>query len=289
MIDGVDVDRSSGKIAILGNCDIGPITSALSQLLPRYTIKHLMLKNYRDLQDCISSNLSDNDLIFVNSTHLRGGAPVAPNPNVIVYPRIYFNAFHPDSVYIWKDKNILMPNYHSGIATACYMRGLSVKQAVGLFNRSSYEKPGYMDAWDESFNKLKREFELLEFDFDFFFKRVKRSGVFMHSQNHPTRATFVALAMLLAIRAGAPATIIEQSVVISDALALSNWPIYPEIGEIYASAGAYLWRSDLGYMGLEEYVASEFKLFKDMGLTSDSMRLAAPASMSRLNALLESC
>lgn len=273
------------KIGVLGNCDTGAITTSLRQLVLEASVTPLALKG-AGLSDYLDANLPDFDLIFVNSSTYVADRGRDVDPRVIVYPQITFRPFHPDCCYVWLSNNSLIENYNSAICVGCFVRGLSVEQTVSCFNKEVYDYLGYFSRWDDGVKKLKHDFEHYNVDFTKFFLRAKRSGVFMHSINHPTKDAFTALSALLAMKIGASEDALDKPVFFPDPLANFAWPVYPEIGEIFSAPGAYVWLYAGKYLGLHDFISAEFDRYKSKGLTREGIRFADACFQDKLDALL---
>jgi hypothetical protein len=145
---------------------------------------------------------------------------------------------------------------------------MSISKTVALFNEKTFEKLGYFDAWNSSVEVLRNYFfqtDLKEYFHDFLLK-IKRSGCFMHSYNHPKISVMVELAKIAAKAAGIQ--VIRQVIPgeLNDGLNEIVWPVYPEIADdLGLDCGCYRWKLGNQYIdSLESYVASVFRYYEDL-------------------------
>jgi hypothetical protein len=187
---------------------------------------------------------------------------------MIKVPIISFMAFHPDCTYLrQKDTGqVLSPNYNSGIAVWGYLNGLEVKDCARLFNRQVFADLGYLSAWEASVRYLQGTFSRTDVEFNLFMPRVKRTGIFMHTFNHPKLIALSRIAQIASRKMGAPDSILEDDVEAPDGLGvLGSWPVYPEIGDNLAVPSSYRWRPG-GLSSLDEYLAAVYRIYDALDL-----------------------
>jgi hypothetical protein len=193
--------------------------------------------------------------------------------SIIRYPSIFFKAFHPDLTYVGRNTTggLVEPHYNSALCVWSFVNDVPASRAAKLFSGDVFAELGYFDAWNSSVDALRLEFEKCDMDFRGFFLKVKRTGAFMHSFNHPKAATLVAVARCVAHGLGEPASVLETPVTIFDALAQWDWPIYPEIGEYYGLVTDYQWTIEGEVLGLESYIEYMYNIYGTLNLKKDNL------------------
>jgi hypothetical protein len=189
------------------------------------------------------------------------------------YPTSRFRAFHPDCCYVGvkATNSLIFPAYNSAICVGGYLRGLTQAQVHDLFCAEVFGELGYLDEWGPSVAGLEAEFTECSMDFRPYYLKVKRLGAFMHSMNHPKVEAIVTLARFIALGFGASKAALEMPVAMSDGLATLDWPLYPEIGEVYGFPGSYSWRMDGQLLGLRPFIERSFERYAELGLTAEGV------------------
>ncbi len=286
-----------GRIGVWGVCDTGGISITLRNLLPDAEVTALLQPNdpaehaawfasFRDTQDVLvvaASRALPAEVIGMEEAGFR----------IIRYPVTYFRAFHPDLFYVGRrsDKKLIEPAYNSGICVWCYVNDVSRERAASLFNHDTYAALGYYDQWEPNVATLQAEYDKYGLDFRAFYLKVKRTGAFMHSINHPKAETLTALGKVIARKLGAPESVMDAPIRIPDGLAHLDWPVYPEIGRFYGVRSTYRWtvpRNDLPPLGLQDFIARSYKRYQELGLVrSDIFYDLASRADAVLPSLLE--
>jgi hypothetical protein len=128
---------------------------------------------------------------------------------------------------------------------------------VRLFNRKTYAALGYFNRWPTSVAAMKESFDSAGLDFNRFYLGVKREGAFMHTVNHPKPPALVRLSKMLAIQAGADASVWNKEFHVNDGLGrVESWPVYPEVAHELGLPGSQSWLLNRGQTveGFRAYV-----------------------------------
>jgi hypothetical protein len=136
--------------------------------------------------------------------------------------------------------------------------------------------------------RLRHHFQGCSLDFDRFYLHVKRTGVFMHTVNHPTAAAIVMFAKCIAMRLGATERLWDTPIEITDEQTnLARWPIYPEVGRRLAGPAAYDWVLNGRHYDLEQFIVMSYRHYAESGTQRDGIELnASPEVRQRFDQVL---
>jgi hypothetical protein len=262
------------RIVVTGNCTANGLTAALQIIFPRDSVERYHL--WEDDGASIASALVDADAWIAypspkNHDLLeRSGTRAAQ----IVCPPVIFSGFHPDMVYAWRDGSVFRGaagDGHSAIGLWAWRRGLDVPDAVRLFSPETFRRLGYYAAYKAEIEPLRDAFTRSGLDFSFFWRRVKRMGVFMHTINHPRIDVLVLLAKLLALELGMPPELLQQPLeryVPDELLPIAVWPVYPDLAVHLGVSGSYLFSFSRFAHSLEEFLEMQWEAYGDIDPSS---------------------
>jgi Polysaccharide biosynthesis enzyme WcbI len=211
------------KIHVVGPCQTIPIAACLALMNPDVRVERLAAN--ADLgalgPDDVVLRQRDRPLEMIGKQR----------HNEIVYPGVWFNAFHPDVVYLigpWGAVPPPLGSDHSSLVLYAWHRGMSAAQTAKLFSEPVFEALRFLDCWDESKRALLDEGRSLGFPFEAMFARLERYGCFMHSPIHPALVVMAELARELARRAGLTAVVPAPEQYLDDPMLRGVvWPFYP--------------------------------------------------------------
>jgi Polysaccharide biosynthesis enzyme WcbI len=289
------------KFIVFGNCQTGGVAASLSLLMPEAEIKsELASTNVAALEVALREHTKVNDarLIMHDSVHriIDSHAhlqTILPEETIVI-PTITFAAFHPDIQYGFHAGNTvksgLGSDWNSQILLWAYMNKLGEQEARELFCEKVYQSVGYFDHWTLSASLLKLAFETCAFDFGRWMRSVQRCGVFMHGINHPLPIALSNLAIQIVERvyAGKHSRIEDVHQYVTDYLADSVWPIYPEIADELGVAGGYRWRVGRRCVQLDEFISLCYEAWDSIDLRKLDINLI-PALSQRVNIALLQC
>ncbi len=268
-------------ILVSSNCQTEGIAEALSVMLPeKLIIQAQMLPGHdglKYLEDVLTENVetlvTSNPLCFTDTF-----PTLYSNIQVIKVPQITFSAFHPDLVYACAPDGsfikCLDSTYHSALCLWAWKNNLPWEDTIKLFNKNTFYELGYLNSWEQSVKDLKNKFASTKLDFNHFWRAVKRSGLFMHSIDHPSIFTLSELTKQIAILLGADQNLLNEPThrVLSDRLTAVRWPIYPDFGERFGLVGMYKWKIRKKiYCSLEEYTRKAFDSYNSIGFKKDEI------------------
>jgi hypothetical protein len=240
----------SRSIVVSGNCQISGIASALRLLFPDDVVMEYPLHVDLGRTEEFDAQLARAD-VWVTMTHHDNEAMetrTRTHALQVQVPVLNFNGFHPDLVYAIRDGGSIfrgVSDYHSAIGLWAWRRGIDPAHALALFTPDAFRRLGYYSCYGTAVELLRASFDEAGLDFAEFWLRAKRSGVFMHTVNHPCIAPLVLVAKQVARRIGAPPGIMSDPLdrYLEDSLVASIvWPVYPAIARYLGVPGSYRFR-----------------------------------------------
>ncbi len=258
------------KIYVAGNCQSVPLAACVAAMNPRVNVERL------DVNVDPLAIASDGDLIFRQRNPRVAWTRRPPRHNEILYPRVWFNAFHPDLVYVAHTPAAVAPPMgmcHSSLVLYGWHRALSVAQTAKLFCDPVFERLSFFRSWDAAKRALLEEGECVGFPLGALFDGWARSGAFMHSCAHPALSVVADIARGLARRAELSVALDAPEYYLNDPLLnLGVWPIYPEIADRLGCAGSYAfkaahpaaWMTTPDIFELDEFIARSFEAYGHM-------------------------
>lgn len=249
-----DGARARGRrIAVTANCQAAGIISALRFLLPDDEVVAAGTHRIRRPGGLASTAalIRGADAWVVMPALPEYGALVAAvgreGPPQTRCPSLHFGGFHPDVVIARTPDGLVRTpdDYQSGIGLWAWRNGLSPAEAAGLFTEDTFEALGYFDRYDLELAGMADAFAACELDFGPVWRRIKRVGVFMHTNNHASGPFINAVSRQLGARLGARQRLLAEPIdrYLRDQQAAGPiWPVYPAIGERLGFAGSYRFR-----------------------------------------------
>ncbi|HEX3551362.1 MAG TPA: GSCFA domain-containing protein, partial [Candidatus Elarobacter sp.] len=252
------------KVYVVGNCQAPAIALCLSRMNPGITAEAYEI-------DVDATKLAaPGDVIFRQRVPWETFTKRELAPNEIMFPQIWFNGFHPDSVYVAEGNTFIdspLGQYHSSLAFWGWQHGLSVERTLELFTGPVFEHLNFFRFWNAARHAQLAEANDAGFPFDALLARWRQLGCFMHSVNHPKLVAIADLSRALAARAGIEVVVERPEDYLEDPLLRSSvWPIYPEIGKHLGIPGAYAFKPpgpslETQPMGLRDFVAASFATY----------------------------
>lgn len=291
------------KILVSSNCQTGGVSAALQQFIPNAELVPFYLPDSSDLDSIskLKDAVSSSDIWVSSGLYdliLNSDTELYKKTQLIKFPSIEFSAFHPDLCYAKKKSSnqvTKINNYNSAIGVWCYSQEIDSSDAMSFFNLDNYLRLGYLNQWDRSVSLLKSKFIASDFtllEFHNFFNTVKRSGVFMYSDNHPHINVLIELSRLIAMKIGVnDKKILHRDIYVGDGLLLSTiWPVYDEVAYALAFEGNYIWQisSSKILVGIKEYLDYAYDCYQQEEITpSDIDIFYGGSNLDKLNNFLK--
>ena len=211
--------------------------------------------------------------VLLAQTSMFDPPPLPPDrPPTLMWPHIYFPAFHPDIVYVRSRTNGAFINspvgpYNSSLALFGFLSGRSAAATLNLFNRETMEAFGF-DQFADSREALFCACEQIEFPISDAFMKWIRRGCFMHTINHPKLYVIEDLARIVLQKLNIPVRNEPSGDYLIDNLQGIVWPVYPDIGETLGIQGGYTFKRSSEcsphprYLDLEDVVFGSFEIYQ---------------------------
>lgn len=262
------------KIVVTSNCMTGGLTAAFRAIFPGAEV--VAIPRVGVDETVLFEHVGSANQWFVSGpidliNEVRGA--IAPRTiDVVEFPEIYFNAFHPDQVYAWMRDGSLVESaagpYNSAIVLWAWQHHLSIEQTLSLFDPAVMEALGYHERWPASVERLKLDFAPFpHLDYREFIEPLRRFGCFMHTVNHPKGVAIVRLARILA-REIDPWIKVDQ-VPLEDLLvdtlfnASFSCAMYPSIANALGTTSDFRWKlEDHSLIDLREFVSRSFRSYE---------------------------
>jgi hypothetical protein len=273
------------KGLILGNCQISGLAKCMRVMNPSLEIESIGMSSIEKDVDYVRDQLRRSDLVFLQTNAKNRFAELFSDESdrVLLYPRIYFAAYHPDIVYLQSAGRLVetsLGHYNSKLVLAGYLKGLTVRETTALFNRKVFQRIGYLDAWASALSVFLRDFRQTSLTLHDAPSKWLRRGCFMYSINHPKLLVLADLARTMLLARGLEVrTSNPEEYVQDDFKAGPIWPVYPEIAAAYGIEGDYCFKtpandSDLRILDLSEFVEQSFAVYANLPrdtLTADRL------------------
>jgi polysaccharide biosynthesis acetyltransferase WcbI-like protein len=253
------------KIVVSSNCQTGGIAAAIAAMLPHDRVVAAPHTGADASRQALRREL-DNADVWVTSAERRQIDDLAQHvrdAKVMRVPKIFFRAFHPDTIWVRGPDGTRVPSpagrMHSAIVVWGWRHALERIEIQRRFTASAFDALGYTSTWNAEVERLRLATDDTVVDFADFFLGLRHGPPFMHTVNHPTLRLLVDLARPVARELGADESdlAIPWHNILPDALYESGpvWPIYPAIADALGVAGGLVWRRWFGgILRLDEFI-----------------------------------
>jgi hypothetical protein len=260
------------RIAVLSNCQGESLSLCINAMNSSIHADFFLSSDVENGKFDLDNILNNYDQILVQPGTSKL-VPAEYNKKKVLFPSIIFSGYHPDITFLRAKNhqgelcvvNGPMSSYNSAIAIFGYYYGIGLDDIVGHYNPYVYSKFGYFEHWSQSRKELIIEGELAQFPLGALFKKWVRSGIFMHSFNHPTLSVMADIGRGVLAKMKIP--IERQNILpfLVDPLAnMPVWPVYPEIAAKKNVEGDYVFnmKHTNSVMGLREFVEKSYLIYQ---------------------------
>jgi len=228
------------KVAIFGNCQAGVVAKCLQVLNDVLVIKGVPVSaSDKQIHDVAEWS----DIIYAQDFD-RCSNVIAPfKAKTIVFPRIIFQGFHPDSASVTVDgKAINSPigRYHSALCLSGWKSGLKLSEISALYTPEVFDRLGFFDYWEIARKLLLAEGKRSDVPLDRLLEKWSAAGCFMHTVDHPKLEVLADLAEVLLNLADIPIFTERPQDYLTDIFVnFAVWPVYPAVGQRLGLKGNY--------------------------------------------------
>ena len=278
------------KAAVISNCQARPIADFLRVRLPDFSFEvvgvHLLRPDQiaRNESDVLGRVTKDCDLVITAPLSGSYGALATDKlerslerGHLVIVPNIYFSGLHPDLTYLGGLGQRLqgpIGDYHSKIAVAGFLSGMSVKKTCAMYNDRTYSKLEYYTEFQSSLSELRRREESVDFKVsDIIEENILQKPCFM-TVNHPTSylfSRFVDGLVQYMVSVGLVGDVyppIDYHYRPNPLADAAIFPVFPEIADFHQLKyeGNYLFKAPRGNLeesvyDLEDFVEREYQAF----------------------------
>lgn len=252
---------------VISNCQTFGLANCLQAQVDDIMVTGVDTLLFNSDPDRFNAEMQRYSRLFI-AEGVKGEMPLArfdPIARHIPLPMLSCRAFHPDLVYLLHDGHpVTGPtgDYHSAIAYACFLKGLSVADTLRRFTGSFFERCGYMALWLPERDRLVAELASFGLDIAQPIRTWGRQGAFMHSINHPRINVLYDIASELLRSQGR--TPFAPGIIPHDNLSTGAcFAVYPEIGEALGVPGSYTFKGVVNYRAIDltAFVAGCFESY----------------------------
>ncbi len=265
------------KVLVMSNCATAGLAHSMRMLNQSLDVRVCPLSTIKKIDTVIENN-KQFDVTFLHPTVIRNFPNIhqkvaAVSRKLIVTPTPYFDGYHPDLCYVTSNGNRIdspIGDYHSALCLAAFQAGLSVDDAISLFDDATYDRLGYYDIWTEARDLMLKGFANHGHDIGADFLRWTKNGPFLYSVNHPRIQCLFDLAKNFFV--AADLSYISPPFPPADNLSKGPWfPVYPGIAERCGVESSMLFKlkqQDI-FFNLKDFVTGSFAIYtthKDVSL-----------------------
>ncbi len=265
------------ELTVISGCQTDGLVSALGMLLPEARVRALRAHTLMGEQRAANvAQLRQADIVFsmplpVYFEEFTIEAMRASGNTVLCVPQLEFSGLHPDVVYAADKKGWAQSptsDYHSKIALAAYICGLSPARTVRLFNTYIFEKLDYFKFYERCRQDSISQFASEGIVIDDKFERWERGSLsFMYTSNHPKPFVLADIAIAACKAASLRSEALFPYDFMADFLSSSFLlPVFPEIANRHGFDGHRRYRLAGGpgasVLSLEDYVRESFERYE---------------------------
>ncbi len=258
------------KWLVISNCNTVGLANSFSLLCPRVEVTGVHVQAIDREVEAGNLALETFDRVFAHpDTPQVTKVALDELKAVHLVPSIFFAAYHPDGCYVRNRQGQIgspIGEYHSSICFAAYKAGLSVGDALGLYNRDTYARAGYLDMWLDEREAETRKFARHGIDIADLFVKWAGAGPFMYSFNHPMIGCIFDTAKRVLAQLDIPAA--QTPFLPHDNLRESAWlPILPVIADACGVEGSTMFKRGARYRILElpAFVRDSYRIYDRFG------------------------
>lgn len=239
------------RVAVVGGCQAEGLAEATRHLIPGAIVSAWHAGVHPpDAPELIVQKLKGYDLVLTQIVSGHGLAELEienlskVHSNAHFMPTFVFPGFHPDQSYAFDENGLISAvhsDFHSKIAVAGFLLGLSPERTLRLYNSLIFAELGYFEAFDAA--RLAIEAHMREAGFDvegLITEWLGSIGSFMYMTNHPNVHILAHLCRQVYIRLGLIPKTTALPRIGKDHLGESfTWPVYPALAARVGAIGSF--------------------------------------------------
>jgi GSCFA family/Polysaccharide biosynthesis enzyme WcbI len=269
-------------IHVIGTCQAIAVGQCVAVMNPAVRVRTYVTRGDPPL------DLVPGDVVFRQRNRYTAWE-AGERPGEILYPRVWYNALHPDCVYVAGPAGPVPPplGYHSSLVLYAWARGLDAAATARLFCEPVFEHLGFFAYRDAARAAVLEEGRGCAFPLDELLAGWERRGRFVYTPNHPALFVTADIARVLLRRAGIePAFDAPEDLLPDEMLDKAVWPVYPEIARRFGIPGSYAFKpaqppgsaEPPAVLDLDAFIARSFAAYEHMPPSAlASARLSSPA------------
>jgi len=275
------------KIGVIGNCQALLLINHINALSPGHDVT--LVSMYRSSDEAALAALSDSlfgfDIILTQNLTDSSWGPLRTKTlsskglKLDIYPTVHFTGFQPDAVHVSTRLGLRTPfgPWQSSLVMAAFLRGLSRKRALALFNAYIYSQLGFFDEYAASVEYHGRVARNLGFEMNF--NAWKEEGIFTSVPHHPKPWVMKDIALQCLAKCRIPVTDAD-AMPVDMMIGTPVWPVYTEICE---RIGVYddmifkgRWQKDaeLQSFDLDEMISISYDAYDGRSLPSELSQIS---------------
>lgn len=193
------------KGVLLGNCQVGPLVSALNLFCPEINWQKINVNSILKVgeEDKFTSELEDADFILTQPLGPNFGAFSSEKlverfqDRLVLFPNVFFRGRHPDMAYFGeRGKRLKSPvgDYHSLVVLLAFIRGISKQKLNDEFEHYLAHFIDVIRIKDSSEKELITRCKEIDFNYNELIQHLNSKELSMLTFNHPDNSTITLLA-----------------------------------------------------------------------------------------------
>lgn len=225
------------RIGVVFNRQHAALAACLRHLLPGAVVESFALSETPRAARETAAALAACDHVVSQDAGERHG-PLATQAlrrsvrRLHLMPALHFGGFHPDTVHVRFAETLLegpTGPYHSRLAIAGFLGGLTARQSADLFNRLSFARLGYGRAFAEERALLLAHFAAYRIDLAPRFAAWLEEGCFMAAPDHPHMRVMLGLAEIACGMMGLTPAPVDGAMPADPLADEATHPLFPDI------------------------------------------------------------
>jgi len=263
------------NIFIYGNCQVKSLVPCFQILLAGSFQVSGIWDFHPESKKLLNNAIKGNPDLIITNLDIEIVKNAGWDGQILKIPSIYFGGFHPDTIYFRKD-NGQTPMFFknnasiSAIALWSVKNGLSVQEALQLYQEEVFHDLGYFDYFDVCLEALAFDFERHKISTNAVYKFICSRSIFMWGPLHPKIKIMMTLASEVCASLSLKVTQNPEALgeLMPDPLQQEYaWGVYPPIADRLGVPGTWSVRHHSQiFLTTESYLNAIYNEFNDNSL-----------------------